>query len=367
MDTFPESDTGSDTDGDSFDVIIAAYKKNSESGGEEKTGPPLSEPEVNLDDSEYFATIGKQLHADLDALLAIHQHDRATLDKIQALVAGIPANIVRWKQQHDLAASRRIEREMEREKVVRAFLAGPTKYYYVPASDTYIRYVPSHQGQEPHSPFEQVSADDAIYHALSTTPKTVDGSSKGKILAAIMRRIHACSLTEFTPDQIIFTLVHSTVDAMFPPGPVGRLKAKHFLTAVGDIIQARIGPRSKHRLPTYHVSEEAADFVAQLHGYAMRFFRANLGKTITATRGASSTYLDIGSLPPLSDPSTVPAGTAFQGRTSNHMLSILCVAHYYSRLHGSAPAYLENMADMHPEMRETVLEITGSTSNSRRI
>ena len=356
MDTFPESDTGSDTDGDSFDVIIAAYKKNSESG---ETGPLLSgeaEPEVNLDDSEYFATIGTQLHADLDAMLAIHQNDRAILDKIRTLVTGIPANIVRWKQQHDLAASRRIEREMEREKAVQAFLAGPTKYYYVLASDTYIRYV---QAQLPL--FEQVSADDVIYHALSTTPKTVDGAAKGKILAAIMRRIHACSLIEIKPDQNIFALVHSTVDAMFPPGPVGRLKAKHFLTAVGDIIQARIGPRGKHCLPTYHVSEEAAEFVAQLHGYAMRFFRANLGKTITATRGASSTYLGIGSLP-LSDPSAVPAGTVFQGRTSNLMLNILCVAYYYSRLHGSAPAYLENMADMHPEMRETVSEITGSTS-----
>ena len=332
---------------------------NSETLDPETLDPETLDPETldpnKMESTEsVFRQVEAHSHATLDALLATHRRNPAVLRRIQSLVSGIPSSVLRWQHQHELAAGRRIERETERENIVRAFMTGPSKYYYVAASELYIQYT----ALTPETPmFTQVSLDDITHRVLTSTPKTIDWASKRKILAAIIRQIHARSVADVTPMPATIAAAHSVVDVLFLPGPGRRVRVKHFMTVMGDAILTRGHGRGRHEgkedgkhkhkhTPAYCVSSDAAGIISRWNRFTSRYFGADLTKTIA--------------LAPTPNKAAVQLGIAVShstGLSTPNILNVLCVAAYYSYLHGSAPSYLENMADMHPELREFIDEL----------
>ena len=226
-----------------------------------------------------------------------------------------------------------IEMSIEQENFIQNFIQK-YKYYYVPATDRFIRYDELR--------YTSVSEDDILYHILSDISKDRTLMTwKQRTKITIMKRIRETSIYRTIPNsETIQTILDSFCPLLF----TSKTEVKYFLAVIGDNLL------KKQQQLIHLISPKAKPFLRELNNYA----QICLGSNIYNTFKYKYHEHDYANCRVLNILDTVKSTGQWTEFLKLFALDILCVAVHYSTRYDSADSFLME-SNMDKEIENNIL------------
>jgi hypothetical protein len=307
--------------------------------------PQELEPQETDNSSEehvgQFDEISSIVYAKTTQLLDKYKDDTFVMSKISRFFATQLVSrfdkVKRTRQQHLVQSW---EQDELRDKFIYSFLhEGVNRFYYISASEIFVRYGPDNITNSV-NPLFTLESPDTIHNLIeSEIYNCMDNIPDSGIIRHTMQQIKQQNLTTILPCvTTIDAIMNTIVPSCFPT----TIDAKFVLTIIGDHLLCK--PTNN----VYYVNAIDKHVINWLSDNASKCWFASGFTNSFRTRELPNKTSDKQMSHYLVKLSLLPT---FQTMTSNQLFNMFCLAHYFSVRYGNATSFIQSQTPKNPSVK----------------